>query len=83
MMSYAEAIAIAVPSSTFIVTIGWGIIRYKGNNSGSSGKANNSYVGRKEFVAVIGGIATELKLTREGLTAGINDLKDQIRGLKP
>ena len=82
-LGYAEAIAIAIPSSSFIVTLGCVIVKYKRGNSGPPKNSNNSYVGRKEFAAVVNGISTELRLTREGFKAGIDEVKEQIKGLKP
>ena len=75
-LGYAEAIAIAIPSSSFIITVGCIVVKSRKNG-------NNSYIGRKEFVAVVKGISTELRLTREGFQAGINEVKEQIKGLKP
>ena len=76
-LGYAEAIAIAIPSSSFIVTLGCVIIKSRKNSTGS-----NSYIGRREFTSVIRGISTELRLTREGFQNGIDEVKEQIRGLK-
>lgn len=75
-LGYAEAIAIAIPSSSLIITVGCIVVKSRKNG-------NNSFVGRKEFVAVIKGISTELRLTREGFKAGIDEVKEQIKGLKP
>ena len=86
-LGYAEAIAIAIPSSSFIITTGCIIIKYRKNNksnaSPSTSGNKNSFVREETCNAISARIASELKLTREGLTAGINDLKAQIRGLKP
>ena len=73
-LGYAEAIAIAIPSSSFIVTVGCVIIKSRKNG-------NNTYVGRKEFLSEIKGISTELRLTREGFQDGIKEVKEQIREL--
>jgi len=71
-MDYPAAIAIAIPSSTFIVMVGT-VIKSKRNNPGKD------LVERKEFKAVTGGIANELKLTREEFRRGIDDLREEIR----
>lgn len=74
-MDYATAIAIAVPASTFIVMVGT-VVKSKRSNPG------NQFVGQKEFKAVTGGIANELKLTREELLRGIASLGEEIRNMK-
>ena len=76
-MDYATAIAIAIPVSTFIVTAGT-VIKSRRGNPGNQ----KDFVGRKEFVAVTGGIANELKLTREELLRGIDSLGKEIRSIK-
>jgi len=71
-MDYPAALAIAVPASTFIVMIGT-VVKSKRSNPG------NQFVGQKEFKAVTGGIANELKLTREEFRRGVDDLRGEIR----
>jgi len=73
-MDYASAIAIAIPSSTFIVMVGTVVIKFRKHNN-----PGNQFVGQKEFKAVTGGIANELKLAREEFRRGIDDLREEIR----
>ena len=84
-MDYPTCLVFAIPISAFIFTVGNVAIKFKKNlsNSPSKGSQGNSFIGRREFDAVTGGIAQELKLTREEFVRGIEDVKLQIRGLKP
>ena len=83
-MDYPTCLAFAIPISAFIFTVGNVAIKFKRNSPSlsSKGSQNNSFIGRREFDAVTGGIAQELKLTREEFVRGIKDVKEQIRGLK-
>jgi len=76
-MDYPAAIAIAIPTSTFIVMVGT-VIKSKRNNPGNQ----KDFIERKEFVAVTGGITNELKLTRESLLLAIKNLGEEVRGMK-
>ena len=87
-MDYAFAVAIAIPLSTFIVTVGVIVVKsLKRNNPGIQKAGINSnllkdLVRRKECDAISEGIAKELKLTREELLRGIDNLGKEIRSIR-
>lgn len=95
-MDYPSAIAIAVPTSTFIVTLGALIRKLMSKDKSGTPAAPVSSVTRQELNGVLNkkfenivyadrcdaitkGIRNEMKLTRETLVKGIEDIKQEIR----
>ena len=95
-MDYPLAIAIALPTATFIVTcgsiIGKAISRNKpGCPTPSVSRKELNGILNKKFEKVVytntcdavsEGIKSEMKLTRETLAKGIEDIKEEIRNSK-
>ena len=93
-MDYPLAFAIALPTSTFIVTLGSLIGRYinkKPNSSGSISRRDLDGILNKKFEHVVydgecgaisKGIRNEMQLTREALEKGLSDIRDEIRSAR-
>ena len=80
-MDYGTAIAIAVPVSTFIVSVSVIIVRSVRNN-GSSNPRNNLYLRRSEFERQVRACGTSMENLRSDLIRGIEGLDNKFEDLR-